>query len=99
MSSNDLRECDRQCIEDTRTHRQDPPFFIDKVPNNFRHIGLIHLILPNAKIIDARRDPMDCCFSCFKKLFAEGPACVEFHRAERVVRTGHSRRTGRVEAI
>ena len=42
------------------------------MPNNFRHIGLIHLILPNAKIIDARRDPMDCCFSCFKQLFAEG---------------------------
>ena len=42
------------------------------MPNNFRHIGLIHLILPNAKIIDARREPMDCCFSCFKQLFAEG---------------------------
>jgi hypothetical protein len=42
------------------------------MPNNFRHIGLIHLILTNAKIIDARRDPMDCCFSGFKQLFAEG---------------------------
>ena len=42
------------------------------MPNNFRHIGLIHLILPNAKIIDARRDPMDCCWSGFKQLFAEG---------------------------
>lgn len=59
-------------IEDTRVHRQGAPFFIDKMPNNFRHIGLIHLILPNAKIIDARRDPMDCCFSGFKQLFAEG---------------------------
>ncbi|MDG2005432.1 MAG: sulfotransferase, partial [Novosphingobium sp.] len=47
-------------------------FFIDKMPNNFRHIGLISLILPNAKIIDARRAPMDCCFSGFKQLFAEG---------------------------
>jgi hypothetical protein len=49
-----------------------PPFFTDKMPNNFRHIGLIHLILPNAKIIDARRNPMDCCWSGFKQLFAEG---------------------------
>ena len=59
-------------IVDTRVHRQGAPFFIDKMPNNFRHIGLIHLILPNAKIIDARRAPMDCCFSGFKQLFAEG---------------------------
>jgi len=59
-------------IEETRIHRQNAPFFIDKMPNNFRHIGLIHLILPNAKIIDARRAPMDCCFSGFKQLFAEG---------------------------
>ena len=59
-------------IENTRIHRQEAPFFIDKMPNNFRHIGLIKLILPNAKIIDARRDPMDCCFSGFKQLFAEG---------------------------
>ena len=59
-------------IEDTRVHWGDAPFFIDKMPNNFRHIGLIHLILPNAKIIDARRAPMDCCFSGFKQLFAEG---------------------------
>lgn len=61
-----------QFIENTRIHRQGAPFFIDKMPNNFRHIGLIHLILPNAKIIDARRAPMDCCFSGFKQLFAEG---------------------------
>jgi hypothetical protein len=46
--------------------------FVDKMPNNFRHIGLIHLILPNARIIDARRDPMSCCFSNFKQLFAKG---------------------------
>ena len=48
------------------------PFFIDKMPNNFRHIGLIHLILPNAKIIDARRHALACCFSNFKQLFASG---------------------------
>ncbi len=48
------------------------PLFIDKMPNNFLHIGLIRLILPNARVIDARRDPMACCFSCFKQLFGEG---------------------------
>ena len=59
-------------IDDTRMHRKDAPRFTDKMPNNFRHIGLIHLILPNAKIIDARRYPLDCCFSMFKQLFAQG---------------------------
>lgn len=59
-------------IEDTRVFRGDAPLFIDKMPNNFLHIGLIKLILPNAKIIDARRHPMSCCFSGFKQLFAEG---------------------------
>ncbi|MBV8465596.1 MAG: sulfotransferase [Burkholderiales bacterium] len=59
-------------LRDTRIHRGDKPFFIDKMPNNFRHIGLIHLILPNAKIIDARREPMSCCFSNLKQLFAQG---------------------------
>lgn len=61
-------------INDTQVHRQGAPFFIDKMPNNFRHIGLIKLMLPNAKIIDARRHPMGCCFSGFKQLFAEGQA-------------------------
>ena len=42
------------------------------MPNNFSHIGLIKLILPNAKIIDARRNPLDTCFSCYKQLFARG---------------------------
>lgn len=59
-------------IEETQVHRGSAPFFIDKMPNNFRHIGLISLILPNAKVIDARRHPMGCCFSGFKQLFAEG---------------------------
>ena len=59
-------------IEETKIHRKDAPMFTDKMPNNFRHIGLIHLILPNAKIIDARRYPLDCCFSMFKQLFAQG---------------------------
>ncbi len=59
-------------LTDTRVYRSGKAFFIDKMPNNFRHIGFIHLILPNAKIIDARRDPMACCFSNFKQLFASG---------------------------
>ena len=59
-------------IEDTRMHRKEAPRFTDKMPNNFRHIGLIHLIMPNAKIIDARRYSLDCCFSMFKQLFAQG---------------------------
>jgi tetratricopeptide (TPR) repeat protein len=59
-------------LTDTVIYRVGKPFFIDKMPNNFRHIGLIHLMLPNAKIIDARRDPMDCCFSNFKQLYARG---------------------------
>ncbi|MEP5938544.1 MAG: sulfotransferase [Erythrobacter sp.] len=72
LNAEQLEKFGAAFIENTRIHRQGAPFFIDKMPNNFRHIGLIHLILPNAKIIDARRDPMDCCFSGFKQLFAEG---------------------------
>lgn len=72
LSSEQLAAFGEDFITNTRIHRQGAPFFIDKMPNNFRHIGLIHLILPNAKIIDARRAPMDCCFSGFKQLFAEG---------------------------
>ena len=59
-------------IKDTQVYRSGRRFFIDKNPNNYRHLGLIHLILPNAKIIDARREPMACCFSNFKQLFAAG---------------------------
>ena len=60
-------------LERTRIQRkQGRPFFIDKMPNNFAHLGLIHLILPNAKIIDARRHPLGCCFSGFKQHFARG---------------------------
>lgn len=72
LGDEELESFGKQYIDDTRIHRQDAPRFIDKMPNNFRHIGLIHLILPNAKIIDARRHPMSCCFSGFKQLFAEG---------------------------
>jgi len=60
-------------LEQTRIQRKtDKPFFIDKMPNNFLHLGLILLALPRAKIIDARRHPMACCFSGFKQEFAQG---------------------------
>jgi tetratricopeptide (TPR) repeat protein len=60
-------------LTETRVYRRTGrPFFIDKMPNNFRDIGLIHLMLPNAKIIDARREPMACCFGNFKQLFSSG---------------------------
>ena len=59
-------------IEETKVYRQGAAYFIDKMPNNYMHIGLIKMILPNAKIIDARREPMACCFSGFKQLFGEG---------------------------
>jgi tetratricopeptide (TPR) repeat protein len=67
-----FRELGESYLATTRIQRSDTPFFIDKMPNNFQHIGLIHLILPNAKIIDARRHPMASCFSNFKQLFARG---------------------------
>jgi len=72
LDAADLRRFGGQYIEETRVYREGAPMFTDKMPNNFRHIGLIHLILPNARIIDARRHPMACCFSAFKQLFAEG---------------------------
>lgn len=59
-------------LDSTGIQRGDRPFFIDKMPNNFLHIGLIHLMLPNARIIDARRHPMAGCFAGFKQLFAQG---------------------------
>ena len=68
----ELETLGRKYVEDTAIHRRGAPYFTDKMPNNFRHIGLIKLILPNAKIIDARRAPMSCCFSGYKQLFAEG---------------------------
>ena len=68
-----LAEMGRRYIDRVHIQRKtDRPYFIDKMPNNFGHIGLIHLILPNAKIIDARRDPMASCFSAFKQHFSRG---------------------------
>lgn len=72
LGRDELEALGRRYIDETRVHRKGAPFFVDKMPNNFRHIGLIKLILPRAKVIDARREPMACCFSGFKQLFAEG---------------------------
>jgi tetratricopeptide (TPR) repeat protein len=72
LSPEDFRKLGERYMTDTRPYRGDKPFFIDKMPNNFRHIGLIYLMLPNAKIIDVRREPMACCFSNLKQLFASG---------------------------
>ena len=72
MTAEDFRRLGERHLAETRVYRTDKPFFIDKMPNNFRHIGLIHLMLPNARIIDARREPMACCFSNLKQLFAQG---------------------------
>jgi tetratricopeptide (TPR) repeat protein len=72
MMQEDFLRLGEKYLADTRVYRTDKPFFIDKMPNNFRHVGLIHLMLPNARIIDARRDPMSCCFSNLKQLFANG---------------------------
>jgi tetratricopeptide (TPR) repeat protein len=72
MAANELRALGENYLADTQIYRSGKPHFIDKMPNNFRHIGLIHLMLPNAKIIDARREPMACCFGNLKQLYARG---------------------------
>ncbi len=73
LDAADLRALGERFIARTRIQRKtDRPFFVDKMPNNFAHIGLIHLILPNAKIIDARRHPMASGFSAFKQHFSRG---------------------------
>ena len=72
LTATQARELGEKYLADTQVYRSGRPFFIDKMPNNFRHVGLIHLILPNARIIDARREPLACCFSNFKQLFATG---------------------------
>ena len=72
MTRSDVEALGSEYLERTAIHRSGFPRFIDKMPNNFPHIGLIHLMLPNATIIDARRQPMACGFSVFKQLFAAG---------------------------
>jgi hypothetical protein len=72
----DARELERlgaEYLESTAAQRKiGRPFFVDKMPNNYAHVALIHLILPNARIIDARRHPMACCFSNYKQFFERG---------------------------
>ena len=72
LSDEDLVKYGNKYIDETLWSRKEKNFFIDKMPNNFPYIGLIKMILPNAKIIDARRNPLDGCFSCFKQFFAKG---------------------------
>ena len=72
LTSEQCRSLGEEYLAETRVYRIGRPLFIDKMPNNWRHVGLLQLILPNAKIIDARRHPMACCFSNFKQLFASG---------------------------
>jgi tetratricopeptide (TPR) repeat protein len=72
LSAEDFGKLGGEYLAGTRVYRSGKAFFVDKMPNNFRHIGLMHLMLPNARIIDARREPMACCFSNFKQLFANG---------------------------
>src|SRR5215469_6977778 len=72
LSVEECRRLGEKYLADTRIYRRGKAFFIDKMPNNFRHLGLIHLILPNARVLDARREPLACCFSNFKQLFASG---------------------------
>jgi tetratricopeptide (TPR) repeat protein len=72
LSEQRLEELGTRYIQETRIYRTDRPRFIDKMPNNFSHVGLLQLILPKATIIDVRRNPMDACFSAYKQHFAQG---------------------------
>ncbi len=73
MTAGELRGLGEEYLERARVQRfTDRPLFIDKLPNNWAHVGLIRLILPNARIIDARRHPLACCFSNFKQHYARG---------------------------
>jgi tetratricopeptide (TPR) repeat protein len=72
LSEQRLGELGARYIKETRIYRTDRPRFIDKMPNNFSHVGLLQLILPKATIIDVRRNPMDACFSAYKQHFAQG---------------------------
>jgi len=76
FSPEEFRRLGEGYLQNTRAYRGDRPLFVDKMPNNFRHIGLIHLMLPNAKVIDVRREPIACCFSNLKQLFASGQEFV-----------------------
>ncbi|MGH8200094.1 MAG: tetratricopeptide repeat-containing sulfotransferase family protein [Steroidobacteraceae bacterium] len=73
LSRDELRALGERYLAETRIMRKtEAPFFLDKMPNNCMYVGLIHLILPNAVVVDARRHPLGCCFSCYKQHFARG---------------------------
>ena len=73
LTASDCRTLGERYLAETRVQRKTQrPYFVDKMPNNFAYLGLIQLILPRAKIIDARRHPLACCFSVFKQNFARG---------------------------
>ena len=75
LTHEQLHALGEEYLQRTRIQRRtDRPYFIDKLPNNWAHLPFIHLILPNAKLIDARRHPLGCCFSNFKQHFARGQA-------------------------
>jgi len=84
LAAPDLARLGERYLSEAGAHRTDKPYFIDKMPNNFRYLDLIHLILPNAKIIDARRHPIACCLGNLKQLFASGQEFA--YRAEDVAR-------------
>jgi tetratricopeptide (TPR) repeat protein len=73
LGADELKALGEEYLERSRMHRRlGRSYFVDKLPENCGHIGLIHSMLPNAKIIDVRRHPMACCFSCFKQDFPPG---------------------------
>jgi len=74
LDADGFKDLGSEYIERTRRHRGDRPFFTDKNPNNFVHVGLLQLTLPNAKIINAKRHPLDSCYGSYRQLFAQGQA-------------------------
>ena len=72
LTAEECRQMGETYLEEVRPYRRGAAFFLDKMPNNFRDLAFIHLILPNARVIDARREPMACCFGNFKQLFPQG---------------------------
>ena len=73
LTDRDFRACGKQYLEETRIYRATAkPRFTDKLPNNFSHVGFLHLILPNARVINARRHPLDSCLGSYKQLFGKG---------------------------
>lgn len=73
LGADELRDLGQTYLATSRVHRStDKPFFTDKMPNNWMFVGMVRTILPNARIVDVRRDPMSCCFSNWKQLYAQG---------------------------